>query len=160
MRDSFYLSTVCYLEEEGKVLMMEFKDKWDNRFCAPGGKVQYGETPKECIIREFKEETGIVLIEPQLRGIVQWIDNDRYLNGLIFIYHSTKYSGKIIEQTEEGVLSWIPIEEISELNLFSINREYIRILFNTSDFFEGKFFVDKDTNVKSFELASTGFVES
>lgn len=154
MRDSFYLSTVCYLEEESKVLMLEFKDKWDNRFCAPGGKVQYGETPKECIIREFTEETGLVLIEPKLRGIVQWVDDDRHLNGLIFIYYATEYTGNILEQTEEGILSWISIEDMSEINLFSINRKYIKILFDTSDYFEGKFYVDKDSTVKRFELAS------
>lgn len=52
------------------------------------------------------------------------------------------------------MLSWIPIEDMSEINLFSINRKYIRLLFDTSNYFEGKFYLDKDTTVKRFELAS------
>lgn len=39
-------------------------------------KVQYSETPKEGIVREFTEETGLVLIESKLRGEVLYIDKD------------------------------------------------------------------------------------
>lgn len=140
--------------------MINFKEKWDKRYCAPGGKVQFGETPKECIIREFKEETGLKLIDPFLRGIVQWIDDDRHLNGLIFIYQSTKFEGNPITQTKEGILRWVPIDEISKLDLFPINKKFINLIFDTSNFFEGKFYIDQKTNVKSFELYEIPGIEN
>ena len=59
------LSTVCYIEKEGKYLMLHRtkkkkdinKDKW----IGIGGKLEKDESPEECIIREVKEETGLQL---------------------------------------------------------------------------------------------------
>lgn len=39
----------------GKRKGMHGKDSW----CFPGGHLEYGESWKECAIREIKEETGI-----------------------------------------------------------------------------------------------------
>ncbi|MCK4260759.1 MAG: 8-oxo-dGTP diphosphatase [Halanaerobiales bacterium] len=152
MRDFFYLSTICYLTIEEKVLMLNFKDKWNNRSCAPGGKMNKGETPTECIIREFYEETGLLLKSPYLRGIVQWINEGNKSQGLIFIYQCDNYTGNLLEQTDEGFLSWIPIANIPSLNLFSINKHFIDMILHSSNFFEGTFYIDQNTDVISFEL--------
>ena len=35
--------------------------------CTTGGKMNEEESPFECIIREFREETGLTLVEPILK---------------------------------------------------------------------------------------------
>ena len=62
-------STVCYLKKDNKVLMIKFSKKWGNVYAPPGGKFEKGESPLDCIIREFKEETGLTLVNPKLQGI-------------------------------------------------------------------------------------------
>jgi 8-oxo-dGTP diphosphatase len=37
----------------------------------PGGKIEPGETPRICILRELKEETGQVPTSIQLEGVMQ-----------------------------------------------------------------------------------------
>ena len=57
------LTTLCYIEKDGKYLMLhrtkkkndENHDKW----IGVGGKFEPGESPDECLIREVKEETGL-----------------------------------------------------------------------------------------------------
>ena len=67
-------STVCYLKKDNKVLMIKFSKKWGSVYAPPGGKFERGESPLDCILREFKEETGLTLIKTKLQGISYWQD--------------------------------------------------------------------------------------
>ena len=73
------LSSLCYIEKDGKYLMLHRtkkkkdinKDKW----LGIGGKLEEGESPEECIVREVKEETGLALKQYKLRGFVTYVSN-------------------------------------------------------------------------------------
>ena len=90
MNQTFYGSTACYLFKDDKILFIKFSKKWGQIYSPPGGKIDNGETPTECIIREFKEETGLELINPTLKGISYWHKKD---SGIIFIYTANEFSG-------------------------------------------------------------------
>ena len=92
MRAIYYASTVCYLEKDDKILFIKFEKKWGKRYAPPGGKVESGETPSECIIREFFEETGVKLVNPKLKGISYWKDSTE---GVIFVFVANEYKGEI-----------------------------------------------------------------
>jgi len=49
-------ATVCYLKKDNKVLMIKFAKKCGKVYAPHGGKFETGESPLDCIIREFKEE--------------------------------------------------------------------------------------------------------
>ena len=57
-------STLCYVTRGNEVLMLHRvkkkhdinKDKW----IGIGGKFEHGESPEECMLREFYEETSVV----------------------------------------------------------------------------------------------------
>ena len=59
-------STLCYIEKDGKYLMLHRivkkndvnKDKW----IGVGGHFEYAESPEECLLREVKEETGLDIV--------------------------------------------------------------------------------------------------
>lgn len=68
-------STACYLKKDNKVLMIKFTKKWGQVYAPPGGKFEKGETPLDCITREFYEETGLHLINPRLQGMSYWKDS-------------------------------------------------------------------------------------
>ena len=59
MESNTELTTICYLEQQGKYLMLHRtkkqhdinKDKW----IGIGGQFEYGESPEECIQREMTE---------------------------------------------------------------------------------------------------------
>ena len=64
-KDSDKVSKAVITKEDGALLLLrsagqKFPHKWD----LPGGDIHVGEDPKDGLIREVREETGITLIEP------------------------------------------------------------------------------------------------
>lgn len=147
-RISHLNSTVCYLEKNNKVLMIKFIKKWGQVYAPPGGKFETGETPLDCIIREFYEETGLTLINPRLQGISYWQDKKE---GIIFIYTAKDFKGNLIENSNEGKIEWIKIEDLEQIEQFDQNKIFTPFLFK-DELFEGKFILDDSHKVLEYKI--------
>ena len=141
-------TTVCYLKKDNKVLMMKFFSKWGQVYSPPGGKFETDESPLDCIIREFYEETGLTLINPKLQGISYWHDS---IEGIIFVFTADQYGGELIKDSVEGKLEWIDIDKLLSLNQFEQNKRFTPYLFK-DDLFEGKFLLDDKCKVLKYEI--------
>jgi 8-oxo-dGTP diphosphatase len=133
---------------------LKFAKKWGEVFCAPGGKVENFETPTACIMREFKEEAGLTLLNPTLKGISYWNWMDKEL-GIIYFYGATEYKGNLLATSEEGSLDWIPVENIAKLPQFDMNIKLIPYLLedrNTKGIFEGYFNLNEDSSIKTYTV--------
>ncbi len=146
-RPKFAISTVCYLSKNNETLFLQFNKKWGQVYSPPGGKMEYGESPLECIIREYEEETGLTLKNPKLKGYSYWnfIDEEY---GVIFIYTASEYSGTIKESIE-GKLFWIKNEKISNLKQFDMNSKFNDLIFS-DEMFEANMKLDKNNMVKEY----------
>jgi 8-oxo-dGTP diphosphatase len=64
------LATLAYLRRDGKTLMVhrnkKVNDLHQGRWNGLGGKFESGETPEECVIREIREESGLIARNPIL----------------------------------------------------------------------------------------------
>lgn len=141
-------ATVCYLKRNDQVLMIKFTKKWGQVYAPPGGKFESGETPLDCIIREFKEETGLTLINPKLQGISYWHDS---AEGIIFVYTAEKFDGELIMSSSEGELEWINVEEFLTIKQFDQNEKFTPYLFK-NELFEGKFLLDNKCKIIEYEI--------
>jgi len=86
------------------------KNKWD----LPGGHLEKGETVKESLKREIKEETGLDVRIGSIVNIVEFSHNHQQFKnekrGLRFIAYYQ--SGKVIlDDNEHSDFKWLPIEE-------------------------------------------------
>lgn len=141
-------STACYLKKDNKVLMIKFSKKWGQVYAPPGGKFESAETPLDCIIREFYEETGLTLINPRLQGVSYWKDTSE---GIIFVYTADNFEGYLREVSEEGTLEWIRLEDLSKIKQFDQNEKFTPYLFK-DELFEGKFLLDDHCKVLKYEI--------
>ena len=148
MRAKYEALTVCYLIKDDKVLFIKFEKKWGQKYSPPGGKVDSKETPLQGIIREFKEETGLTLINPKLKGIAHWLDTTEGLN---FVYICNEYKGELTENSIEGKVEWIPIKEIDGLEQFQMNKIFNKYVFEDG-LFEGDFLLDENKDVINYSI--------
>jgi len=145
------LTTLCYLEKDGKYLMLhrtkkehdENGDKW----IGVGGKFEYGETPEECAMREVKEETGLTMINPSYRGLITFISDEW---GVVYmhLFTCTDFTGDLIE-CDEGDLVWLPKEELLEKKLWEGDKLFLRALDERNDFFTLKLRYEGEDLVES-----------
>lgn len=144
------LSTLCYIEKDGKYLMLHRtkkkkdinKDKW----IGIGGKFEEGESPEECIIRETKEETGLELKSCKLRCIVTYVSTT-WETEYMYVFTSTDFSGKQIE-CNEGELEWIEKDKVATLNTWEGDKIFLEKIQKDNSFFTVKFEYDGEKLVK------------
>lgn len=150
MRTLYAISTICYLEKEKKVLFLKFDKKWGQVYCPPGGKINAGESPIECIIREFRVETGLELQSPKFKGYSHWNYCDKEY-GIIFIYTAKDFDGSLIDKCTDGDLSWISKEDIANLQQFEMNSKFTNFVFEDG-LFEGHFNLDENDKIQSYKI--------
>ncbi len=148
MRAKYDALTVCYLYRGDEVLFIKFDKKWNQKYSPPGGKVDSTETPLEAVLREFKEETGLELINPKLKILANWVDNTEGIN---FVFVCNEYRGELLSNSIEGELEWIPIKEIDKLDQFQMNKIFNKYLFEEG-IFQGKFILDENTDVIDYSI--------
>jgi 8-oxo-dGTP diphosphatase len=135
------LATLCYIKKENKTLML-YRNKKENdyhegKWNGLGGKFEQGETPEECAIRELKEETGLDITNPQLKGMITFPMFDTKEDWYVFLFVVKEFKGELID-SPEGHLEWIDDEKLFQLNLWDGDKIFIPWLFQDK-FFSAKF---------------------
>ncbi|MEA3287345.1 MAG: 8-oxo-dGTP diphosphatase [Candidatus Marinimicrobia bacterium] len=125
------LATLCYLMDGDKTLMLHRVKKegdmhW-GKWNGLGGKIENGETPEACAIREVLEESGLTVSDPQLKGFITFPNFDGQNDWYVFVYRFTDFEGELIG-SPEGYLEWITNEGLSELPLWAGDRIFMKWL--------------------------------
>ena len=110
------LTTLVYCLQNGQVLLMK-RHKEPNRglWVAPGGKIEPGESPYECALRELYEETGLYAHDLRLRGLVTMVSPLPGWHWMLFIHAATNFAGELITDEREGSLRWWPLADVHQL---------------------------------------------
>lgn len=121
---------------KGKILMVkrdepECRDahmKWE----FPGGKVDFGETPEQAIVRELKEETGVNVRVKRLLSHLEtvywdypWGEQQTLLFGFECEYLSEE---KRLKDHHVNDVRWVPIGEVSKLETLPGDKEFLECL--------------------------------
>ena len=134
------LSTLCYIEKDGRYLMLHRtvkkndvnKDKW----IGVGGHFEADESPEECLMREVKEETGYTLTSYRYRGIVTFVSGDG-VTEYMSLFTADGFEGEPID-CDEGELEWVDIDDVWNLNIWEGDKIFFRLLDENQDFFSLK----------------------
>lgn len=136
------LATLCYVREGGRTLMLHrIKKAGDihaGKWNGLGGKLELGETPEECALREIREESGLLARDPELRGFLTFPgfkdDEDWYA----FVFVVRHFEGELLADSPEGELHWIPDQDLRSLDLWEGDHIFLPWL-DQPRFFSARF---------------------
>lgn len=136
------LASLCYVKKDGKTLMLHRirreGDMHEGKWNGLGGKMHEGETPEECVIREVFEESGIKITGPKLCGILTFPEFNKGVSWYAFVFTAHEFTGEPFKECDEGVLEWIPDDEVAQLPLWEGDRHFLQWI-EQGRFFSGKF---------------------
>ena len=124
-------TTLCYIEKDGKYLMLHRvkKDKDINKgkWIGVGGKFEEGETADECVVREVFEETGLTLTDFKLVGVIHFY-SDQNMDQDMYLYKGTDFEGELVDECKEGILEWVYKEEVLNLPTWEGDHYFLKPL--------------------------------
>ena len=122
-------TTLCYIRRENEYLMLHRIRKKDDinhdKWIGIGGKIENGETPEACILREAKEETGLTLTDYAYRGEITFISED--WSEIMHLFTAVGYEGELID-CDEGVLEWISREKLMSLPMWAGDKIFLDLI--------------------------------
>jgi len=144
-------STLCYLVDSDRLLMLRRKkEPFADHWTAPGGKIKPGETPRDAIEREMREETGLSVSDLTLKAVCSETGGANY-NWLLFIFRAHGYRGRL-RAGGEGELRWLPLDELDAWRLPDVDRRIMPLILDDAG---GPYFIrvvyNEDHSVARFE---------
>jgi ADP-ribose pyrophosphatase YjhB (NUDIX family) len=109
------LGTLTYVVSGERVLLIHrAREPHRGLWVAPGGKLEPGESPHEGAVREIREETGLQIESPQLRGVITEVSTRPDYQWLLFLFRAERFTGDV-RASDEGELVWHPLDQMSSL---------------------------------------------
>jgi len=109
MKPQFIIAAFGFIfNEQNKILLCHRLDY--NLWNLPGGTMELGESPWECVIREVREETGLNVEIIRLAGIY----NKPEKSELVFSFVCRVVGGKISLNEEADKIEYFSIKDIPQ----------------------------------------------
>lgn len=104
-------ATLMFVIRDGEILLIEKKRGLGaGKINGPGGKIDPGETPMQCAVRETEEELCISVHRPKKLGELHFAMSD-VEDILCHVYLARSFDGEPTE-TEEAVPLWYRLDDI------------------------------------------------
>jgi len=122
------VEVTCALIMDGEQVLVTQRSDWmphPLKWEFPGGKLQSGETPERCIVREIREELGINIHVWELLPAVR----HTYPNGIIkLIPFICRWLDGEIQLAEHRDYRWVGLRELDELDWLDADLEVVGLL--------------------------------
>lgn len=117
-------ATLVFVLRDDELLLIDKKTGLGKgKVNAPGGKVENGEHPEACAVRECQEELSITVSDLQYCGQHRFQFVDGY-SIHVWVYLTSEFEG-VPTESEEARPFWVPVDEIPFEQMWEDDRIWI-----------------------------------
>ena len=146
-------ATLVFVVRDGQILLINKKTGLGKgKVNGPGGKVDPGETPEACAIRECQEELDITVSRLEFCGEHRFQFVDGY-SIHVFVYRTTEFEG-VPTESREAKPFWVPINEIPYEKMWEDDQFWLPMVIR-GDRFQTRWIFDKD-KMLDYDIQSDG----
>ncbi len=126
-----------FVRDAGRVLLIrKRRGHGMGKLNGPGGKVEPGETPLACVLRETEEEVGVRPLMPRLAGVFRFLDSDdEDWLGYVFVADAHTGTPRV---TAEAIPHWFPEDALPFEQMWDDDRIWLPRLL-AGETLEGEF---------------------
>lgn len=106
------MGALVVAESGNSIVVIYPPDAADADAALPGGIVEYGETPEQCVVRETKEETGLDITD--LEEICRFLSHGPFGPMLHFGFRA-RVAGGVLVEGDEGPASSTPRSSLATI---------------------------------------------
>ena len=125
--------SIIFINDQEEILLFLRDDipdiPYPNMWDIPGGHVEEGETPEECIVREMKEEIGLDIDGFNLFSVIEFAERTEHT-----FWKKENLDISPIILTEGQCLKWFTGEEAKKTRLANGFNQVIEDFFKTAPF--------------------------
>ena len=126
MESAIFTNMCMIFDDAGNILVQDRKKKDWPGLCFPGGHVEPGESFVKSVIREVREETGLIIENPTICGTKQFQTREGARYVLLF-YKANRFHGEL-RSSDEGEVFWIPRKELDKYPLADHFLEMVQVM--------------------------------
>lgn len=147
-------ATLVFVIRDGKILLINKKTGLGKgKINGPGGKVEAGESPQDCAIRECQEELKITVSDLQYCGQHRFQFVDGY-SIHVWVYLTSEFEG-IPTETVEAKPLWVALDSIPYEQMWEDDRIWIPMMLRGERFLS-RWIFDGDKMLDYELLPETG----
>lgn len=122
---------VLVVYQESEFLLVRRRHSPGNTLSLPDGNIHYGETVKQAVKREIKEQFDLDTADVRFLGFEEHISREKreVLDHIFFLYYFAEVKNKRFEIRNSTILEaqWVPFNKISGANLASAVEDLLKM---------------------------------
>lgn len=114
-------ATKAFILKDGKYLALHKTEAKHNLYELPGGRMEFGETAEETLIRELKEETNYVIEPIKLLDTWNFISKNHQITGVIYLCKIKEGDFKLSDEHDK--YQWLEFNDASINMMHDVFKE-------------------------------------